>query len=257
MSARNRVQEAARRIEERQERFPGLDEVERLAFLEVEGLLVLDFYGHPFLESFELFKELLIDQEVANQLGSVSLRAPDVGANGVCEWDLSSITTSSVQFPALEAFVVELTAPGRHNMSFLGQQLDEAGQLAALLRKAPRLRVLTAPSAPSPDFLGVPSLLTSLSIDVGCDHNSFLLHLAGSTSLSELRCLEYGESLGRDCEPTPLGHLKELFSSDAFRSVRRLVLRNPSFTVAELAELKAHRRDLQFLVVRHSREYVD
>ena len=55
---------------------------------------------------------------------------------------------------------------------------------------------------------------------------------------------------------TSLEHYRVMFDSEAFRSVRRFVFRNPACLPAELVELKSLRPDLQVLVVRSSQQYV-
>jgi hypothetical protein len=55
---------------------------------------------------------------------------------------------------------------------------------------------------------------------------------------------------------TPFAHYRDLFRSDAFRSVTRFVFKNPACTASELAELQSLRPDVSMLVVRGSHENV-
>jgi hypothetical protein len=152
--------------------------------------------------------------------------------------------------------------PGDHNRAIVGRDYDEEGALGRLLAKAEALQELTVPSAPSANFFEVGSRpMRFLNVDAGYATNGFIRNLASSSAFRDLYSLEWGEynqtymdDFRANC--TPLEDYRMLFASEAFRSVKRFVWRNPVCSLDEVAELKKLTADLQLLVIRTSADYV-
>lgn len=236
----------------------------RVAIIESEGVVHVDFSGSPFDEPFDRLCEILSSKGVAESLASIVLRCADEGANGTCNWDLSGLIESEASFPALRLVSIQQTASGDHNRMIVAADYDEGGVLAQLLRKAPDLDALTSPSAPDAAFFTVlDHPLRYLNVDAGYDTQNFISNLADSRSFPGLQNLEFGEynetyvdTFPEGC--TPFADYLRLFKSPAFSAVRSFTWRNPVCTADEIAILRAIRpsRDLQFKVVRFSSEYV-
>lgn len=221
----------------------------------------LDFYGDCFEESYEDHLTTLARPDLAACLRSLILRGPDEGANGTKNWNLDPLLSTDTSFPELETFSIQRNQPGDHNRSIIGADYEEAGVLAQLLSKSPRLRELTVPSAPDAEFFRVGERpLRSLTVDAGYDTQGLISNLAQSSCFPELRNLEWGEyhetcvdDYLSNC--TPLEDYRALFQSKAFATVNRFVWRNSVCTDDEIRELQAVKPDLQLLVVRYSSEY--
>lgn len=236
----------------------------RLAIVEADGLLHVDFCGSPLELPYTRLCEVLSDRAVAGSLASISLRSPDEGANGTCNWDLGELVGGELVFRALRSFSIQQNAPGEHNRRIVAASHEEAGVLGRLLRKAPLLESLVVPSAPDGSFFTVSDHpLRHLSVDAGYDTQDFIAHLAASHCFPALRTLEFGEynetyleTFPQGC--TPMADYQRLFLSEAFASVKAFTWRNPVCTDDEIAALRALRpgRGLQLKVVRTSSRYV-
>lgn len=237
----------------------------RLSIVEMEGLLHVDFWGSPFDEPFTTLSGILRTPSVADTVASVVLRSPDTGANGTCNWDLSELLGGDSHFPQLQHFSIAQNLPGDHNRKIVGTDYEEGGALGTLLRKAPALDSLIAPSAPDATFFEVSDHpLRYINVDAGFDTQNFISNLAGSASLRNLQSLEWGEynetymdTFPQGC--TPFDDYRRLFSSPAFGKVRAFTLRNPACTPEEIAILRGLRprsSGLQFKIVRCTSEYV-
>lgn len=250
------------RIEALNELDTPLVDVERLSVVTCGGLHHLEFYGTCFGEAFTDLCETLATPEVAGSVLSLSFRGPDEGSNGTKNWDLEPLVSREHDFPFLQTFSVELNQPGDHNRTIIGSSYEEEGVIARLAAKAPNLAYLTVPSAPSPEFFGVslPNLRV-LSVDAGYATQDFLRNFGRSRGFPSLRCFEWGEYSERYIDDwqescTPFSDYEALFTSPAFRTVSRLVVRQPNLSVAQMDALRTLRPDIQFLLVRHGSEYV-
>jgi hypothetical protein len=238
---------------------------QRFQFYELGGLFHVEFYGEPWWEDGEVYSQVMAgisSDPIAPAIASLRLGGPDEGANGTKNWDLTALATTNATFANLQYLLIEQNRPGNHNCSIVAKDkaYDEEGVLAEIVRRAPKLGRLMSPSAPSREFFDVdlPSL-GHLNVDAGYDSQDFILNLSQSASLPRLRQLDWGEcnvSSMNDERSTPFAHYQALFRSKAFRQVTSFVLRNPSCSTAELAELKAMRPDLQMLVVKCTQKYV-
>jgi hypothetical protein len=225
----------------------------------------IEYIGSAFDEPFDKLCATICEPSVASRLGSLILRsAEDEGANGTRNWDLAQLL-GGPDFPLLRSVQVEQNRPGDHNRIIIGSVYDEAGAIATLLHKSPRLQFLAVPSAPDQSFFTGPrhEHLHHLSVDSGYDTQGFIANLAGSSTFPTLYALEFGEYNETYVDDflshcTPFQAYSDLFRSAAFARVRLFVWRNPQCTEAELEELSAMRpaRDLQFKVVTHSSRYV-
>ncbi len=234
-----------------------LEDIERFQFIALDGQVHVDFYGDWGGEAYSRFVTEVAREPMASAVASIHIGGPDKGANGTRHFDLTPLAEAAAQFTNLRHLLIEQNEPADHNRTIVGRpDYDEEGVLAEIAKRAPRLTDLTTPSAPNSEFFKV-SLpeLTHLNVDAGYDTQDFILNLSRSSVLPQLRCLEWGEYCETYMEGwrencTPLAHYRDLFRSDAFRSVRAFVFKNPACTVAELAELKSLRPDLQMLVVQ-------
>lgn len=238
------------------------DCIERFHAIELGGDLHLAFHGDPSGEAYARLLSAVSAEPIASAMASLRISGPDTGANGTKNWDLTPLANAEAAFPKLRHLHVEQSRPGDHNRTIIAASYDEDGVLAEVLRKAPVMSELTAPSAPNSAFFGVnaPSLVY-LNVDAGYDTQDFISNMARSDAFPNLGCLEWGEycetymdDWRRRC--TPIAHYEALFRSDSFRPVRRFVFRNPACTPEELAGLKSIRPDLQMLVVQWKSEYV-
>jgi hypothetical protein len=236
--------------------------INRLCVTPVDGRLHVDFYGTPFDEPLQHVLQAIATPEVSQVLASLTLRGPDEGANGTRNWDLNVLANSDVIFLELREMFIEQTKPVDHNRTIVASTYDEDGVLARILTRAPKLETLVTPSAPDSTFFQVDRRpVKLLNVDAGYDTQGFIRNLARSSCFPDLQCLEFGEynetyidDYASRC--TPAADYEELFTSGAFKPVRRFVWRNPVCPAAEIAAFKAMRRDLQLLVVRTSADYV-
>jgi hypothetical protein len=238
------------------------ERIQRFHAIEVGRDLHLEYYGDAHGEAYFQLLRAVSSEPIASTMASIRLSGPDIGANGTRNWDLTPLANAATAFPTLRHLYVEQSHPAHHNRTIIGSQYDEGGVLAEIMRKAPTMSELTVPSAPNSEFfrLSVPTLVY-LNVDAGYDTQEFILNAARSSVFPNLRCLKWGEY----CETymddwrshcTPFDHYEALFRSDAFRSVKSFVFKNPACAPAELTQLKSIRPDLQFLVVRWTSEYV-
>ncbi len=249
------------RIEALNEPDVPLHSVERLCITTAGGLHHLEFYGTCFGDAYLDLCETLSTPEAAGTILSLSLRGPDEGTNGTKNWDLEPLVSRGVEFPFLQTFSIELNQPADHNRTIVASSYAEDGVIARLASKCPRLSYLTIPSAPSFEFFNAPlASLRFLSIDSGYDTENFLRHFATSNGFPSLRCFEWGEyseyymdSWQESC--TPFSDYERLFTSTAFSSVARFVLRQPSLTDEQINRLQGLRPDIQFLLVHYSSRY--
>ncbi len=235
----------------------------RLNVVEAAGLLHVDFCGQPDDAPYDDLCRTLAGADVAGTLASIVLRSPDVGANGLCNFDLGELLAGGTPFASLRTFEIQQRAPGDHNGKVVGPGYHEEGQLARLLAKSPVLDALISPSAPDASFFEVDApCLRALSVDSGLATQDFVRNLARSTRLTGLRNLEFGE-FRETCidtfldECTPFEDYDALFRSPVFASMRSFTWRNPVCSPEQIAALRALRpTGLQFTVIRFSSEYV-
>src|SRR6266545_1553238 len=107
----------------------------RLSVVEVVGLLHVDFFGSPFNEPYLELCRILSNAGVAERLASIVLRGPDEGANGTCNWDLSSLVEGDTTYSALKLLSIQQNGAADHNRMIVAADFDEAGVLGALLQR--------------------------------------------------------------------------------------------------------------------------
>ena len=254
----NRLDTLRDRLDEQAEAVDHPERLERLSLIQAGDELHIGFFGDPLSEAFEELLSALIDPDVSTRLASLQLDAPDEGANGTKNWDLTPL--GEAEFPRLRVLDIARARPGEHNLPIVARDYDENGILGRLLDRMPSLTYLTAPSAPSAEFFRVGERpLRFLAVDAGYDHQGFVRNLASSSCFPELSVLEFGEyreSYMADFADrmTPFRDYEILFDSPAFGPIRTFVWRNPACTAEEVDALRARDLGLSILVVRWSVE---
>jgi hypothetical protein len=241
-----------------------VQEMNRLLFFEVDGLLHIEYYGRePWFDEDEeamlRIYETLSLPEVANRIASLAFDGPDEGANGTRAWDFSPLLAQDVTFPELKTLIIEPSPLEYHNTTIVGTGYEESGQLAGWVAKAPRLVHLTAPSAPNAEFFEVGhQSLCSMRVDAGYDAHDFILNLSRS-STPKLHTLDFGEVDNFHLDlweegATPYEHYEALFRSKACPAT--VTLRNPNLAADQMAALKAMHMRGSIKVIRTSVGYV-
>jgi hypothetical protein len=263
------MNEVVKKLQIVQEKIHSTNEVERLeeqqetfTYCESKNLFKIFFYGNPFDNNFEYVLKALSDQQVAATIKSIELKCPDEGVNGTIFWDFSTLINSRVVFPHMTNFSVQLTEPTHHNTNLIGSDYEENGMTAGLIKKMPNLRSLTIPSAPNSSFFEMNShSLELLKIQVGFDSQNFISNLSFSTCFPHLYFLNftdfqetYLENWQSNC--TTFEDFQKLFTSDAFNSIRLLILQNVLLSTEQLSKLKSFRKDLSIKVVKSTSKYV-
>jgi hypothetical protein len=231
------------------------DAAEKLRFCAADGGLFVHFHGSPFGESFEEFLAALSSPQVSSQIRTLVISDPDEGANGTKNLDLTPLLESAVRFPALKSLTIEPGLPGQHNQTVIARIYDEEGQIARLLSKAPALESLTVPSAPDQSFFEVGQRpLRFLRVDSGYDTQNFISNLSQSSCFPQLRVLDFADYNQRCREDfrascTPFEDFQQLFSSPAFATVKRFVLRNSVLSPDQIALLSSQKTDCQMSVI--------
>jgi len=238
-----------------------IDMIPRLSVTDMGSSVGIEFFGSPFDEPYQEVLNTLGQPDIAGLLRFLILRAPDEGANGTKHWDLESLLANNAVFQQLETLSVQLSNPSDHNCGIIGADYEENGVLSRILKQSPRLRELTAPSAPNADFFKVGERpLRFLNIDAGFDTQGFIANLSASNSLPELSCLEWGEYCQTYMDDwrhgcTPFKDYLKLFNSAVFANVRKFVWRNPVCSPDEIQQLRRLRPDCSLQIVRSSAAY--
>ncbi|MGF7150628.1 hypothetical protein FHS96_004286 [Sphingomonas zeicaulis] len=223
----------------------------RVAVSDMGGGLAVSFRGDPY-ESWPILQDVLSRQDVADHILLLDLSGPDIGANGMKDWDFASLITAAPRFPRLVDFRIGLTDPGDHNQSAVADE-----QLPALIALMPALRHLVLPQAPEPEFFrsSLPDLRT---IRTGGDHRTrgFIRHLADG-KFPSLRFVDFTDSLApflmneeqpAEWSSTPFADYERLFAADITGQLSGMRLRNARLTEAQFRVLHAARPQLQLSV---------
>jgi len=228
----------------------------QLYFSSVGQFYDLYFYGDGYSDSmpFRMLLEFISKQEYADRIVSMKFDGPDEGANGTKNWDFDLIADSNVMFPNLKQFIVQLSDYADHNCNIIGKDYEEDGMIAKLLVKMPTLMSLSIPSAPNKSFFDIASHpLKYLRLQAGYDNQNFIRNLAQSNNFQSLASLDYSDFMDtnnatKDCY-TSFEDFKMLFTSTAFSSVKRFILRNSILNKEQLFELQCLNNSLQFMYV--------
>lgn len=231
----------ARLQEQVQDREPDED----LAFSEQDGQFRVEYYGRVWDSSLEPVFETLCQPEVADSIETLSFDGPDVGANGTREWDFTPIFRQDITFPRLRSLHIARIAPGHYNRTIVGHILEECGQAARWLDRAPNLEDFTTPSAPDPVFfLRPPHPLRRLRVDAGYETHDFIRHLTGSKCFQRLEELDWGDYReinmdGWEKKTTLPYYYRSLFDSPAAPLPPTVTLRHVIFSEQDEEELRA------------------
>ena len=256
MDAQETLETLRRELQEDNAQYTDPDNGPRLDFCAYEG----GFRVWTFGTSFPF--EALARDPVASKLVSLSIDGPDMGCNGVRNWDLSAFAESDCDYPVLQHLRAAQTAASHHNRSIVASIYEEAGVLGQIAAKAPALQSLESPSAPQANFLGAKlDNLTHLFIDAGFDTQDFIGNLARRRLPPLLRGFEggeYAEDYLDDwkSKTTPFTDMLALFKNSDFAQIQYFALKNPIYQDEELRELAALRPKMQFKVIRSGHSYL-
>jgi uncharacterized protein (TIGR02996 family) len=216
-------------------------------FLKVEsvlGLLDINYHADLMCEHFSELLALLATREVAPVLNSLKFDGhEDRGrANGTMPFQLDEWLQSVTEFTNLTSIVME------QGSGVIVGFYDEAGSLARLIEKCPKLLRLTTPSAPNKEFFdGEPHPLRHLDVAVGYDHQDFLLHLTQSSRFPELKVLEiwdyaedYMDDFAQRC--IPFAHWQALLQSPSLQDVKSVTLYSVNLSPTEISSLRRLRK---------------
>jgi hypothetical protein len=237
-----------------------LDEMRRLSFFQVGGLLHVHYYGLTRREYDEEAEELeneikarqlpifevLSLPEVASRVTSLTFDGPDEGANGTRDWDFTWLLAQEATFPELQTLIIQPSPPEAHNYTVLGLGYEADGQLAGWLSKAPKLSQLTTPSAPNAEFFQVEhKMLSWMRVNAGYDQANFILNLSQKPTpmMVELDwCEIHNKHLDAwEEDATPYEHFEALFSSPG--CPRHITLCNPNLSDEQIRKLIALQRE--------------
>ncbi|MDN7427697.1 hypothetical protein [Burkholderia sp. AU45388] len=227
------------------------------------GGLHVRYFGEAWGEPLDWTLECLAEPEVASLVTDLAFSGPDEGANGTREWDFGPLLDSDARFPMLRSLYVRPTEPADHNMSMIVRRdliMQEGGEIARFVAKAPCLNELTVPNAPDVRFFDVPlPHLNRLRIGGGSDTQQFIDRLAGSDNLPSLGCLDFSESTELHLawkhergagSVTSFDAYERLLKSPAGQRLRALYLRNTCLDLDALETLQALHPRLQFMVIQ-------
>jgi hypothetical protein len=214
-----------------------------LSWIELNGGLKINFFGSCHYNNFWQMLDLLAQADVAPFVKSLHLDGPDEGANGTNDWDLANLG-KGVEFTNLDEFHIRLTQPGDHNQSVISDNTyEENGLITLLIRKMPKLRQLSVPSAPHADFFALPSHpLEMLTVQSGYDIQNFIANLSQAKCFTALRYLDftdYNQTYleGYQAHCTPPENFRQLFHSVYLPALKVVTLRDTLATDAELSAM--------------------
>jgi hypothetical protein len=232
-----------------------LEDGHRLSFIEVDGLFHIEYRGLVHREPDWLseeedempsgklpFFEILADPAVAGKVATLYLDgSPDSEANGTRQWDFGWLLAQDVTFPELKSLVMTYDPLNDDRLTIL----EDGGQLAGWLKKAPKLERLETPSAPNASFFKVEhEPLSSMRVYSGWYPEEFILNLSRLQKpfIQHLDWSEVHPWNVRDYkkEVTPYEHFEALVTSPACPP--SLTLRNPELDEDQIKQLvRLHR----------------
>ncbi len=201
----------------------------------------------------DLFR-LLASVQVAPRLRSFTYRTEAVlAANGTYDYNIDPLVEGDQRFPNLARLSLD-QGEGEHGYKILtsplsGDQWHEAGVLATLLDRAPRLEDLVTPVPPNASFFeGRRHLLRSLDVDAGFGHVDFIRHLAGCSRFPELRRLvftDFRQYYLDDwrAQTTSFEDYVSFFASPAACRLQSICLREVNLTADQVRRLLDVRSD--------------
>lgn len=201
--------------------------------------------------------EELAAPPIADYLVSLTVDGPDVGANGVREWNLEAFASATTRLPSLRHLRLASTGVDHHNRTIVSARLtlDEGGVLRAIADNAPNLESLFSPSAPRPDFWSARlENLTHLWIDAGFEPHGFIEEMARGPLPPKLRGFSWGEYNERylddwERKTTPFHTMRSLVGNPSFRQIQVFTLKNPTYSDLQLQELADAAPTLRSLTV--------
>lgn len=228
----------------------------QLSVYEENNLLDVEYHGEseiyfqpgPAVPILHDLLTLLARPDVACRLNSFTFRTPGaIAADGACDYDIDPLVDGEHSFPKLKRVFLD-QGQGEHGYKILtspssGDHWNEAGVLARLLSKAPRLDALTSPVPPNEAFFRGPRHpLRVLDVDAAHKHADFIRRLAECTRFPELRRLTFTDYRWRT-QTTRFEDFELFFQSPLAAQLESICLREVILTPDQIRRLRAIRSD--------------
>jgi hypothetical protein len=231
-----------------------VDESGGLIDIEYRGEYELWFRDRTSVPVLEQLLRVLASGDIAPTLRSFTYRTDAVrAANGTYDYTIDPLVYGSHTFPNLARVCLD-QGEGEHGYKILsspgaGDDWSEAGAIARLLERAPRLSELVTPGPPNEGFFDGPRHpLRRLDVDAGFDHARFIKHLATSSRFGELRHVVFTDFRQRYLDDwrertTTFDDYAAFFSSPIASQLDSICLRDVNLTEDEVRSLLAIRDD--------------
>lgn len=190
---------------------------------------------------------------VAARLRSFTFRtAAGLAANGTYDFDIDPLVNGRTKFPRLSKLVLD-QGEGEHGYKILtspasGEHFSEAGVLARVLSKAPRLSCLVSPVPPNAAFFrGRKHPLQELDVDAGYDHSGFIRQLTRCKRFPHLQRLtftDYRQTYMTDWreKATSFEDYELFLRSPVAAGLKAIRLREVSLSAEQIKRLRGIRR---------------
>ncbi|HEY1548138.1 MAG TPA: hypothetical protein VGG28_09960 [Kofleriaceae bacterium] len=222
--------------------------------VEYRGEYELWFRDRTKLPILEQLLRALASREIAPALRSFTYRTDAVkAANGTYDYNIDALVYGDHTFPNLTRVSLD-QGEGEHGYKILsspavGDDWSEAGALARLLQRAPRLDELATPAQPNLSFFNGPDHpLRRLDVDAGFDRARFIDQLAASSRFGQLRSLvftDFRQSYLDDWRErtTSFASYAAFFASPLASQLDSICLRAVQLSEDEVRQLRAIRSD--------------
>jgi len=214
------------------------------------GLIDIAYYTYWFDDYSKEFGSMpffykIAQTDIAPFIRKITVRGEDEGVNGTQNWDLATLLKAKPIFTHLEEFNLPLNDSETHHQKIVtyDDMYNENGALGFLLDAAPKLKSLTAPSAPSANFFERENhSLTELNLQSGYTHQNFIKNLAASTcfsSVAKLTFRDYAQTYMDDYEKdcVPYEQYEALFNATGLPMLKEITLIATVITAEQQAAL--------------------
>src|SRR5262249_13249356 len=124
MDVREKLEKVRAEIERLNFRATQPEWMDRLDFVQVGNGYQVFYFGS---DALDILTDTLTKPLVSEALLSISLSAPDLGANGTNNWDIRALAGTPSRFPRLRSFKIAQNHPGDHNRVIIGDIYEERG----------------------------------------------------------------------------------------------------------------------------------